>query len=388
MAEKQKIALYFHGGSANHGCEAIVRATASILGEKLELWSNAPEEDRKYGLGECVDIYEDASLPFKRSSIRYWLAVAGKKLLHTDYGFFRYGHAPFFEHLHKNDIALSIGGDNYCYPGRDILGYYNHILRRRGVKTVLWGCSFEPRDLTSDIAEDLSRYSAIVARERISYDLLKRVNPHTILLPDPAFQLATSKVILPSGFVQGNTVGINVSPLITKLEAVSGMTMQNYEKLIEHILTTTEMSIALIPHVVKSNNDDREPLKALYNKYNTCGRLVLIPDCTASELKGYISQCRFMVTARTHASIAAYSSCVPTLVVGYSVKARGIAQELFDTDEHYVLPVQNLHTIDDLSRAFQWLMDHETTVRRHLENKIPEYRQTALKLVEVIQKIR
>ncbi len=382
-----RIVLYYHAGSKNHGCEAIVKATASILREKLELWSFSPEEDRQYSLAECVDIHDDASLPFKRSSIRYWIAAAGKKILHTDYGFFRYGHAPFFEHFHKNDIALSIGGDNYCYPGRDILGYYNHILRRRGVKTVLWGCSFEPRDLTSDIAKDLSRYSAIVARERISYDLLKRLNPHTVLLPDPAFQLATSNVILPSGFVQGNTVGLNVSPLIAKLESVPGMTMLNYEKLIEHILATTEMSIALIPHVVKSNNDDRDPLKALYNKYRTCGRIVLISDCTASELKGYISQCRFMVTARTHASIAAYSSCVPTLVIGYSVKARGIAQELFDTDEHYILPVQNLHTIDDLTEAFQWLMNHEATIRQHLQSKMPEYQQKTTKLVEVIQKI-
>ena len=292
-----------------------------------------------------------------------------------------------FEHLNKNDIALSIGGDNYCYQGREILGYYNQILCRRGVKTILWGCSFEPKDLTSDIAEDLSRYSAIVARERISYDLLKRVNPCTLLLPDPAFQLATSNVVLPSNFVQGNTVGINVSPLIAKLETIPGMTMQNYETLIERILATTNMSIALIPHVVKSNNDDREPLKALYNKYKASGRLVLIPDCTASELKGYISQCRFMVTARTHASIAAYSSCVPTLVVGYSVKARGIAQELFKTDEHYVFPVQNLHTKEDLTKAFQWLMDHEATVRQYLQAKMPEYRQKAMRLASVLQEL-
>ena len=48
------------------------------------------------------------------------------------------------------------------------------------------------------------------------------------------------------------------------------------------------------------------------------------------------------IGARTHATIAAYSSCVPTLVVGYSIKARGIAKDLFGTDEGYVLPVQAL----------------------------------------------
>ncbi len=58
MVEKLKISLNFHGISANHGCEAIVRETASILGENLEIWSTAPEEDRQYGLGECADIHD------------------------------------------------------------------------------------------------------------------------------------------------------------------------------------------------------------------------------------------------------------------------------------------------------------------------------------------
>lgn len=61
------------------------------------------------------------------------------------------------------------------------------------------------------------------------------------------------------------------------------------------------------------------------------------------------------IGARTHATIAAYSSCVPTLVVGYSIKARGIAKDLFGTDEGYVLPVQALAKKEDLVNAFDWL---------------------------------
>ncbi|MFR4670990.1 MAG: hypothetical protein ACLT69_14285 [Intestinibacter bartlettii] len=56
-------------------------------------------------------------------------------------------------------------------------------------------------------------------------------------------------------------------------------------------------------------------------------------------IKGYISRCR-LYRARTHATIAAYSTCVPTLVIGYSVKAKGIAKDIFGTYENYVLPVQ------------------------------------------------
>ena len=89
------------------------------------------------------------------------------------------------------------------------------------------------------------------------------------------------------------------------------------------------MQVALIPHVVWSHNDDRKPLSQLYEMFKDTGRVVMIEDHNAEELKGYIARCRLMVVARTHASIAAYSTQVPTLVVGYSVKARGIAKDIF-----------------------------------------------------------
>ena len=54
------------------------------------------------------------------------------------------------------------------------------------------------------------------------------------------------------------------------------------------------------------------------------------------ELKGFIARCRFFVGARTHATIAAYSSCIPTFSVGYSIKAKGIAQDIFGTYKNYV----------------------------------------------------
>ena len=99
----------------------------------------------------------------------------------------------------------------------------------------------------------------------------------------------------------------------------------------------------------------------------------MIEDYNAEELKGYISRCRFMVVARTHASIAAYSTQVPTLVVGYSVKARGIAKDIFGTEENYVLPVQSLQKEDDLTKGFKWLMDHEDEIKAHYTKMMSEY---------------
>jgi polysaccharide pyruvyl transferase WcaK-like protein len=207
------------------------------------------------------------------------------------------------------------------------------------------------------------------------------------LLPDPAFQLKRVDLKLPDGFIEGNTVGINLSPMVMNCENGDNITFKNYEKLIEHIIATSDMQIALIPHVVWAENDDRVPLKMLYEKYKNTGRVVMIEDHNCMELKGYIARCRFMIAARTHASIAAYSTCVPTLVVGYSVKAKGIAKDIFGTYENYVLPVQSLSQEEDLTNAFDWIYQREDQIRTHLQTMMPEYRDRALLIGEELKKI-
>ena len=92
----------------------------------------------------------------------------------------------------------------------------------------------------------------------------------------------------------------------------------------------------------------------------------MIDDQNCMELKGIISRCRFFIGARTHATIAAYSTGVPTLVVGYSVKARGIARDLFGTEEGYVLPAHSLENENELLSAFRSLIRKEDSIRQTL----------------------
>ena len=129
--------------------------------------------------------------------------------------------------------------------------------------------------------------------------------------------------------------------------------------------------------MVWEQNDDREPCRALFEKFRDSGRVCMAPDCNATELKGSIARCRFLVAARTHASIAGYSSCVPTLVLGYSVKSRGIARDLFGTEEGYVLPVQALKSGHGLAEAFRRMAQQEHEIRTALEEIMPRYRQRA-----------
>ena len=213
----------------------------------------------------------------------------------------------------------------------------------------------------------------IFARESISYNALKKINQNTYLYPDPAFYLDMEKIPLPEGFEINNTVGINVSPMIIEHERDSGQVFKNYSNLIQYLLHNTGFKIALIPHVIWNSNDDRKPLKKLYDEFKDSGRMILVEDHNCMQQKYIISKCRFFLGARTHSTIAAYSSCIPTLVLGYSVKARGIARDLFGNEENYVVPVQNLKNNDDLTIKFQWIIDNENQIKKLLKNKKEEF---------------
>lgn len=379
-----KLALYPHGGCGNHGCEAIVKSTYKITKGDITLLSSAPKEDIQFGLDKICKVLLDHREISKRS-FSYFLALWRKKINHDVTAFDRLYFEPVFQAAKSADYILSIGGDNYCYGVPSFIYLVNKELRKQGKKTILWGCSVEPDSIKGDMLEDLSGYHSIVARESITYKaMLAKGLRQAVLVPDPAFQLNRIDLPLPNGFIEGNTVGINISPMIINCECKKGIALQNYITLIEYIIKQTDMQIALIPHVVWTHNDDRIPLRLLYERFQETGRVCMIEDHNAEELKGYIARCRFMIVARTHASIAAYSQCVPTLVVGYSVKARGIATDIFGKDDKFVLPVQSLQSEEDLKVAFIDLVKNEQVIKNRLREKMPSYIESVFQLSSIL----
>ena len=370
------LTLYGNGSSGNHGCEAIVRGTVSLLGEgpQYSILSENIADDETYGLASMVKI-----LPARSTykGVIDFLRAYLKLKMHGDYAAMdSLVYLPAIK-CQKNhtDIALSVGGDNYCYGGSaGLYAYLNRAYHSKGIKTVLWGCSVEPEVVQSpEVAKDLALYNMIVARESITYEAIKKVQPNTIFAPDPAFSMPSESCLIDKRLENGNVIGINISPMIVSNEKVSGMAYENYKQLISFILKNTDAIIVLIPHVVWESNDDRNVLRQLYEDFGCDERIVLVEDHPAPQLKYIISKCCFFIGARTHATIAAYSSCVPTLVVGYSVKARGIARDLFGSEDGYVISVQNLSSPNQLTDAFRKMWSERDSVRIHLEYMMPSY---------------
>ena len=371
-----KIVLYGNGTSGNHGCEAIVRGTVKLLGSEtnsFRIQSENIQEDKFYGLEVLAQVSPAKSERIK--DLRFLAAYAKLKLTgnYVDMDGLYYL-SGIREAGAVVDVALSVGGDNYCYGGTGIYAYLNRAYKKHGVKTVLWGCSIESDVVfQKNVAKDLTHYNLIVARESITYEAVKQVQENTILAPDPAFFMEPKACSLDDRLRTGDVIGINISPMIISSEKTHGIAYENYKQLIHHILSETNATIALIPHVVWTSNDDRKVLQQLYNDFKQDPRLVLVEDHTAPELKYIISKCSLFVGARTHATIAAYSSYVPTLVVGYSVKARRIARDLFGTEDGYVLPVQELQTSEQLKNAFIPLYENRNVIADKLRKKMPAY---------------
>ena len=365
--------LINHGGSANHGCEALVRTANSLLGGRNTVMSDLPEEDFRYGLDNVVNVIPATSSYSKTSGD--FISAYTRLKLNKDYS--HMDALPYLKPIRSmpdQAIVVSVGGDIYCYEDyRKYILIHQEVAKRH--KTVLFGCSLEKRLFDDpEFIRDMKTYNHISARESLTYGYLKDAGFTNIgLVPDTAFTLPSVYLPLPEGFIEKNTIGINISPLVERKETTSGIVRENYRQLISYILDNTDCAIALITHVVWKDNDDRTILKKLYNEYKDTGRVVLVEDHNCMELKGYIARCRIFIGARTHATIAAYSSCVPTLVVGYSIKSRGIAGDLFGTDENYVRSVQSLSEPTELTSSFRWILDREEDIRNHLEERLPRY---------------
>lgn len=384
----EPVVLYAHAGSGNHGCEALANTICRLVQGPVRLVTNSVEEDEKYTLKGMCEILPEIHM--REHFIMHVLYYGWRKLTGDRESFLRY---RFQKVLGKNSCTwnLSIGGDNYCYDYMvsDLI-LANSMFNHNGGKTILVGCSIEPELLErEDVKADMKNYAAVFARESLTYEALRAagLGEKLYLYPDSAFTLETKHLPLPKGFQEGNTVGLNVSPLIVDNETNQGITMKNYRALVEYILEHTDMSVALIPHVVWERNNDFRTLDELYSWFRDEPRVVRIGDHSCEELKGYIARCRFFVGARTHATIAAYSSQVPTLVVGYSVKAKGIARDLFGTYENYVIPVQCLEEEGQLIAAFRWMIEQEEEVRQKLREVMPGYIEKAYEMGEQLNSI-
>jgi colanic acid/amylovoran biosynthesis protein len=175
------------------------------------------------------------------------------------------------------------------------------------------------------------RATAIFARDALSMAALQQLAPGVAAtqVVDVAFALPYT----PRGKTPGRLqVGLNVSALLMAGGHAGGNEYGlgfDYadltHRLISALLERDDCDVHLVPHVLAQGmavEDDRQTADALKAQYPALFRHA---DFTsASDAKSFISGLDFLVGARMHATIAAFSSGVPVVPISYSRKFEGL----------------------------------------------------------------
>ncbi|MBK6959459.1 MAG: polysaccharide pyruvyl transferase family protein [Nitrosomonas sp.] len=396
-----------HETFSNRGCEALIRGVSGIIRERSPeseflVPSFKIESDRKQWNGctnagiRFIPAYQmplrlriwgrfDKMVPGFRS---FWLPTP---------------HIPSNIRRYVRDTTAGImtGGDvlslDYGIPSLlKFIGQAESYMAR-GHRVFLWAASIGPfgadPEIERFVIKHLNGYANISVRESSSRDYLEKLGFKNVkLVADPAFVLMPESwdisTVLPTISGEG-LLGFNISPLIKSFRNNESQVSELETAIVEFlcdVIKRTELSIVLIPHVDSIDGGDRnsdyrymqrliDQLGLLYPE-TISTRIVLAPrDMNAVRTKYLISRCRFFIGARTHATIAAWSTCVPTISIAYSVKATGLNTDLFG-DLRYVLETQNLSKMT-LWESLEKLRTEEQGIGSLLKQRIPECQRRA-----------
>lgn len=369
-----------HLDSGNRGCEAITKGTCEILGSEysFEATTQNMELDSQMGYSGNIVFGKFKDCSFSARVIK----KLTRKLMPThtaDKVMFRLRYASTFNRYKENDLVLSTGGDMFCY-GDDIDTIrLNDFLYEKSMKTVLWGCSIGEENLSSKKIEVLNKFAAVTVRESLSECVLKeKVGLKNVFrFPDSAFVLKPEKCELPAYFSK-DVIGINLSNFVGAEIGKDTIFGKNIICLFNYILNNTQFDIVLIPHVFWKGQDDRISCNYYYDYFKDNYRIHVLSteNMNYCQIRYAISKCKFFLGARTHAMISAYSTCVPSIALGYSIKSKGIAKDL-NMPDYTVLDYRNLKRNDEIVERFKQLQDNEAAIRRLLSEEIPGYIQKA-----------
>ncbi|MFH2090651.1 MAG: polysaccharide pyruvyl transferase family protein [Pseudomonadota bacterium] len=407
--------IYLAGQSnfGNRGCEALVRSTAQVIRERL-----GPVEFLVPSLDSLLDErqWPEAAMHgirFVSSPPTPWLFLQWSRLCTrlpflTQLPWPNYRERPDLRRdLESCDVLLSIGGDSYCLDyGLDSLFYFAAMAElglRLGKPVMLWGASVGPFSelpgVEKQMIAHLGRLSSLTIRESHSMAYLREIGlpDRIVAVVDSAFALVPQEVDVADFWPmvrEGGVLGLNVSPLIEQLQARRGKGNQMIDEVagfLRKAVTQHGLAVLLVPHVDPleggTRNSDSATMSRLLTQTGDLDNRVRMvpPGMNATQLKSIISRCRYFIGARTHATIAALSTGVPTISIAYSPKARGINRDLFG-HERYVLEAHEL-SAETLADRLQLLLREETQIVALLTERIPEWRCRAYGGAEALQRL-
>ncbi|MBE9220221.1 polysaccharide pyruvyl transferase family protein [Dolichospermum flos-aquae] len=313
-----------------------------------------------------------------------------------------------YDLIKSSDLLIASGGDLFTSDYKGALEFYLKPLKlalKLDVPIVLLGqsISFNTTEEEKYFLELARHAKLITVRESISYSYLtdklrlpssivKQTADSAFLLKIPAKKIIDN-LLQSYGCIQGKPLVV-ISPsqgIANYSNTDEGSHFKSWTQVIDFILNRLDAQILIIPHAQDPKRDDRTIGSNLHQFFEYDSRIHLAgADHTASEFKGMISHADFVIAERMHAAIAGLSSCVPTVVVGYSIKAEGIMADLLgdqSAQEGMLISIHNFLDFSQISPTLETAWAKKEEVREHLKKVIPIYQEKAEKNFHLIAKL-
>ncbi|MFU2191305.1 polysaccharide pyruvyl transferase family protein [Methanobacterium sp. MZD130B] len=403
-----------NGPYENKGCEAIVKGTVKIVREYFKdpkfvcishFQSNQQYiEQVKQETDNRITHLESSRLNRNKLIQNFWKPNVLLDLFHylaKSDNFYQRSYREMLPYLDEAVAVLSLGGDNYSldYGLPHLFTALDELVIEQKKPIILWGASVGPFDKIPDyeiyMKKHLQHVTGIFARESATVDYLYDIGVRSNVYPvsDPAFFLDPIKpefvdFELPNK--KEEAIGINLSPLMAHY--INKGDIERWKHLsasiIKNVLQQSELPIFLIPHVMVEGSNDyiflKNVLKWIEPKYKK--NITLIPPLyNAEELKWIISKMTLFAGSRTHSTIASISSGVPTLSFAYSIKAKGINQDMFREQAFLIEP--NSLTPNHVSESIQNMLTIKDEIKSNLVKNISSAKNKALKAGEYLKAI-
>lgn len=357
--KKVRVGLYGIGGVYNLGCEAIVRGTY-FLNKKIHVeieWiyfsSNAIADAEKLSDLPIKVVQPKKRFVFPKRIVNKMFDILNidRQIPYDDYK----------DILNHCDTIISIGGDIYTIPNylrnKKKYSYHNRMVEfgelaiKMKKKMIVYGASIGPfgnyNKAINYYKNHLSKVDGIFIREICTKNYLEEIGikNNVYFLPDPAFSLRG--MIDEYANYEKKIIGLNLSGL-SILETYGEVTESSIKKLanvVMRIIDNTNYDMLFIPHVFSKYDVDNDYVimnrifSVLPNDYQK--RILISQANCFLDVKEKLVKCDMVIAARMHCAINAMSEGVPTILLSYSSKAKGMSEFCYD-NEKWVFNIKDI----------------------------------------------
>jgi colanic acid/amylovoran biosynthesis protein len=243
----------------------------------------------------------------------------------------------------------------------------------------------------------LSRAAGLVARGAVTAKYLHELLPDSVIyeLPDIAFALEPAR----SGQVLEILVSMGLKPdepfcVMGPSHGVNAMMAKtgdrySYVRLMariaEKLILLSGHSVLLVPHERShsgSTADDMNVCRSIFNAVDSRERLRIVEkDLSAKMLKGIIARADVAIGSRFHFMVAAMSSAVPGITIGWSHKYFEMMGMVGQS--RFVLDFSGVTEEEALSRV-QELWETRGIVRHEIEMRLADIMEKARANAEIV----